>query len=142
MKLSKILEPLELSRNEFVVLCVLFSTLMVGIIVKYVIDGHLGSGEIKVLRQNPEELTLRLDINTAEWHELLPLPQIGEKRAKAIVEYRKRHGPFTSLDELLNVDGITPKVLEAIKDSVKIENEEVKILYDEDLENEGWLTSK
>ncbi|MFQ5862165.1 MAG: ComEA family DNA-binding protein [Candidatus Brocadiales bacterium] len=142
MKLPKVLEPLELSRNEFVVLCVLFSTLMVGIITKYVIDSHLGSGEIKVLRQNPEELTLRLDINTAEWHELLPLPQIGEKRAKAIVEYRKRHGPFTSLDELLNVGGITPKVLEAIKDSVKIENEEVKVLYDEDLENEGWLTSK
>ncbi|MFQ5956491.1 MAG: ComEA family DNA-binding protein, partial [Candidatus Brocadiales bacterium] len=89
MKLPEILEHLELSRKEFVVLCVLFSTLIVGIIIKYVMDNHLGSGEIRVLQQNSTELSLRLDINTAEWHELLPLPQIGEKRARAIIEYRE-----------------------------------------------------
>lgn len=127
MKLPKSLEPLELSRREFVVLCVLFSILMVGIAVKFVMDSHLGSGEIRVLRQNPEELTLRLDINTVEWYQLLPLPQIGEKRARAIVEYREAHGPFTSVDELLNVKGITPKVLGAIKGSIKINGKEVNV---------------
>ena len=126
MKLLKNLEPLELSRREFVVLCVLFSILMVGIAIKFVMDNHLGSGEIKVLRQNPEELTLRLDINTVEWYQLLPLPQIGEKRARAIVEYREKHGPFTDVDELLNVKGITPKVLEGVRGSIRVSGETSK----------------
>lgn len=127
MKLPKNLEPLELSRREFAVLCVLFSTLIIGIGIKFVMDNHIGSGEIKVLRQNPGELSLRLDINTVEWYELLPLPKIGKKRAKAIVEYRREHGPFTSLDELLNVKSISPNVLETIRDFVKISGDNKKV---------------
>ncbi len=140
MRLPKILEPLELSRREFVVLCVLFSILIVGVVIKYVMDTHLVSGDIEVLRQNPAELSLRLDVNAAEWHELLPLPQIGEKRARAIIEYRDTHGPFTSIDELLNVKGITPGVLEAIRDSIKIDKEMART-YDEGVEDDRWLTS-
>ena len=124
MKIPKVLEPLELSRREFVVLCMLFSTFIAGVCVKFVIDNHLASGEIKVIRQDPEELSLLLDVNTAEWYELLPLPQIGEKRAKAIVEYREEHGPFRDVDELLNVRLITPKVLETIRDSIKVGGED------------------
>ncbi|MEE9200670.1 MAG: helix-hairpin-helix domain-containing protein [Candidatus Brocadiales bacterium] len=127
MKIPKSLEPLELSRREFVVLCVLFSTLMVGIVVKFVIDNHLGSGDIKVLRQNPEELSLRLDVNAVTWQELLPLPKIGEKRAKAIIKYRGEHGAFTDLNELLDVPGITPKVFETVRGSMKVSGENIKV---------------
>ncbi len=138
MKLPKKLEPLELSRREFVVLCVLFSTLIIGISIKFVTDNHLGSGEIKVLKENPGELSLRLDINTVEWYQLLPLPQIGEKRAKAIIAYREEHGPFKDVEELLDVDGISPKTLEAIRDSIKVDDRE----HDsEDAEKDGWLSS-
>ncbi|MEE9558627.1 MAG: helix-hairpin-helix domain-containing protein, partial [Candidatus Brocadiales bacterium] len=114
-------------------LCVLFSTLMVGIVVKFVIDNHLGSGDIKVLRQNPEELSLRLDVNAVTWQELLPLPKIGEKRAKAIIKYRGEHGAFTDLNELLDVPGITLKVFETVKGSMKISSEDIKV-YGERLE--------
>jgi hypothetical protein len=36
------------------------------------------------------ELASRLDPNTASWEELVALPQLGEKRAKAIVDYREQ----------------------------------------------------
>lgn len=131
MQLPKVLQALELSKKEFIVLCVLFSALLAGIIFKYIRDNHLGA-EIEVLREGPEGLSLKIDINKAAWHELLLLPKIGEKRAKAIVEYRDSHGPFHNTGELLQVKGITRAVLENIKDYIKIEASEAA---------EGWLTS-
>jgi len=35
------------------------------------------------------ELADKLDPNTATWEELVALPQLGEKRAKGIVEHRE-----------------------------------------------------
>ena len=37
---------------------------------------------------------------------------VGEKKAQAIVQYRKEHGPFRSVDELANVPGIGSKTVE------------------------------
>lgn len=118
MKLPKVLEPLELSRREFAVLCVLFSALLVGIVVKYMLDNRLGSRGVELIQNDPKGLGFKLDINKAEWYELALLPHIGEKRAKAIVEYRERHGPFGQGAELLKVKGITKQVFEAIKDYI------------------------
>ncbi len=47
-----------------------------------------------------------LDINTADAKQLTQLNNIGLKKAQQIVEYRKIHGKFTSIDELKNVKGI------------------------------------
>lgn len=57
-----------------------------------------------------------LDLNTAEEARIRLLPQIGEVRAAAIVETR----PFKSVDDLLEVDGIGPKTLEAIREYVVV----------------------
>ena len=56
-----------------------------------------------------------LNINTATEKELQELPYIGEKKAKAIVRYRNRHGSFEQLEDLLEVSEIGPKSFEAIK---------------------------
>jgi competence protein ComEA len=53
----------------------------------------------------------KIDINRADWWELQALQGIGEKRAKDIVAYRDRHGPFKSVDDLVDVKGIGPKML-------------------------------
>lgn len=37
---------------------------------------------------------------------------VGETKAQAIVKYRKEHGPFRSVDELMNVPGIGAKTVE------------------------------
>lgn len=55
-----------------------------------------------------------LDMNTATAEELTELPGIGESLADRIIAYRETHGPFTSLEDLLNVSGIGEKKLAAL----------------------------
>ena len=59
-----------------------------------------------------------VDLNRATVTELERLQGIGPATASAIVEYRTRNGPFTSVDQLLDVPGIGPAKLDAIRDSV------------------------
>ena len=55
----------------------------------------------------------KVDINSANAQELAQaLVGVGESRAKAIVEYRKQHGEFEEVMDLLAVRGIGTKVLE------------------------------
>lgn len=62
-----------------------------------------------------------VDLNSADASTLAKeLDGIGLARAKAIVEYRERNGRFRSVDEVLNVKGIGPQVLEANKDNLQV----------------------
>lgn len=54
----------------------------------------------------------RISINTATEEELMQVSGIGASLAKRIVDYRDEHGPFSSLDELVNVQGIGEKRVE------------------------------
>ena len=51
-------------------------------------------------------LTGVVNINTASAQELQLLPGIGEPRARAVIEQRKRRGGFKRVEELLEVKGI------------------------------------
>lgn len=62
-----------------------------------------------------------LDINQATLKELDALPGIGEVKANAILTYRQQNGNFVSMEELLQVPGITADVYEKIKDLVKVQ---------------------
>lgn len=62
----------------------------------------------------------KININQATVEELQQLPGIGPARAQAIVRYREEHGPFQSLEELTNVSGIGPKILENIRDQIEL----------------------
>lgn len=62
----------------------------------------------------------RLNINTATVEELTSLPNIGPSRAAAIVDYREREGPFSSVDDLMNVGGIGEKITDSIRDLVAV----------------------
>jgi competence protein ComEA len=61
-----------------------------------------------------------INVNTATPEELETLPGIGEVLAAAIVAYREEHGPFTSVDQLLDVSGIGEVTLEEIRDLVAV----------------------
>lgn len=61
-----------------------------------------------------------IDLNRASATELETLPGIGPSLAQAIVDHRTRHGPFSSVDELLDVRGIGPTRLEQLRALVKV----------------------
>ena len=61
-----------------------------------------------------------LDINTATAVQLMDLPEIGESKAQAILTYRNDHGPFQTLDDLMEVPGVGETIFETIKDLIII----------------------
>jgi competence protein ComEA len=62
-----------------------------------------------------------VDINTADAETLArELEGIGASRAQAIVEFRDKHGPFNSAEELKLVSGVGDKVLEANRGNILI----------------------
>ena len=63
----------------------------------------------------------KVNINTADEAGLMSVKGIGEKRAKAIIEYRQKNGPFKTVDDLTKVKGIKAKAFSRIKDQVTIE---------------------
>jgi competence protein ComEA len=56
-----------------------------------------------------------INLNTASIQELMRLPGIGEAYARRVVAYRLEHGPFNSVDDLINIKGIGPKKLEKLR---------------------------
>lgn len=61
-----------------------------------------------------------VNVNTATAEELETLPGIGEVLAAAIIQYREEHGPFTSVDQLVDVSGIGEVTLEEIRELVTV----------------------
>ena len=62
----------------------------------------------------------KIDINTATTDQLESLPGIGETRASQIIALRDDLGRFSSLDQLLEINGIGEKTLEAIRPLVVV----------------------
>jgi competence ComEA-like helix-hairpin-helix protein len=62
-----------------------------------------------------------ININTAAVEELAKLPQIGERFAKKIVEYRETYGPFRRPEHLMLVEGINDKKFRVIRDFIRTE---------------------
>jgi competence ComEA-like helix-hairpin-helix protein len=66
----------------------------------------------------------RVNINTADVERLtIALPGIGPVKAQAIVTYRETYGPFTSVEQLLDVPGIGPVTMEALRPLVTVSDE-------------------
>ena len=63
-----------------------------------------------------------ININTATAEELTQLPRIGPVTAARIVEWREENGPFSSTEELLNVQGVGERTYERIEPHVTVED--------------------
>ena len=61
-----------------------------------------------------------VNINTATAEQLQNLPNIGEVRAKAIIDYREEHGGFKAIEELQEVSGIGEKTFEHLSAYVTV----------------------
>ena len=62
----------------------------------------------------------RININTASMSDLDTLSGVGPSTAKAIIDYRTKNGPFGSIEDLLNVRGIGPAKLDAMREQVTV----------------------
>ncbi|MBQ7109503.1 MAG: helix-hairpin-helix domain-containing protein [Clostridia bacterium] len=70
-----------------------------------------------------EKITDKININTATESELILLDGIGETLARRIVERREEIGEFTSLDQLLEIEGLGESKYNRIKKYITIENQ-------------------
>ncbi|MCP3862461.1 MAG: helix-hairpin-helix domain-containing protein [Aestuariibacter sp.] len=61
-----------------------------------------------------------VNLNAANVEQLMALPGIGKSKAQAIVAYREEQGPFSSVDDLVNVKGIGKKLLAKLAASVEV----------------------
>lgn len=66
------------------------------------------------------EASQRVNINTAESWLLEALPGIGEKTSLKIIEYRTAHGPFESIEQLVETKILTRATFEKIKDKITV----------------------
>ena len=60
----------------------------------------------------------QISLNTADLNGLLQIPKIGEKTARAIIDYRNQHGLFQTLEDLMKVKGIGQAKFDFIKDKI------------------------
>lgn len=61
----------------------------------------------------------KININSASKEELMTLPNVGEKRAQAILDYRQENR-FEKIEDIKNVSGIGDKYFEAMKDLITV----------------------
>jgi competence protein ComEA len=61
-----------------------------------------------------------VDINIATLSDLDALPGVGPSTAQAIIDYRVANGPYASIEGLLNVRGIGPSKLAAMRARVRV----------------------
>ncbi len=66
------------------------------------------------------DLSLLVNINTADEDKLKTLTGIGDTRAKSIIAYREEHGEFHSIEEIMNVSGIKDASYQKIKDEITV----------------------
>lgn len=76
--------------------------------------GHRG-GVVDIDRAAPLVAKFQVDVNKAQWPELLQLPGVGQTLAQRIVEERAENGRFHDWDDLRRVGGIGPRTLERMK---------------------------
>ena len=62
----------------------------------------------------------KVNLNSASTQELTALRGIGDKTAQAIIAYRESHGPFKSVEELVEVKGIGEKLMTSLRDQVTV----------------------
>lgn len=62
----------------------------------------------------------KVNINTASSAELDKLPRVGPQVAQRIIDYRKEHGPFKRIEDLMKVKGIGEKTFARLRDLITV----------------------
>ena len=119
-------------KNQNFFLLILMTVLFAGVILGYLIGQRAASETVfaavpeemltlptEALETTPE-ICFPIDLNKASKEELMALPGIGEKMSFRILAYRRERKQFSVIEDLLNVQGMTEKMLDKIRDLVYI----------------------
>lgn len=106
--------PWLLRRTDQVAVAVLVVAALAAIGVWWASHGGWRGELIEIDQADARTAQFQVDINTADWPELMQLPDIGPALARRIIESRETAGPFANNDDLRRVRGIGPKKLEQI----------------------------
>lgn len=83
------------------------------------VSSTVGSPSVQNVVHTTPRITI--DLNVADVATLQrELAGVGEAKAKAIVAYRETNGPFSSVDELLEVKGIGKAILDRNRENVEV----------------------
>ncbi len=74
-------------------------------------------------RDNRPSAGSKLDLNSATASQLDALPGIGPGKAETIVNWRNRHGPFSSIEQLDDVPGIGPATVAGLRARVEVKSD-------------------
>ncbi len=72
------------------------------------------------IKTEEKKQIIKININTATYEELLKIPHIGPKKARSIIIYRRIHGPFRKIEDLMKIKGIGKKTLQKIKNYIEL----------------------
>lgn len=73
-----------------------------------------------VTTSNTEQVSDKININTASATDLDKLPSIGPVRAGDIIAYRESKGGFKTIEEIKNIKGIGDATFEKMKDLITV----------------------
>ena len=82
-------------------------------------NGSAGTGQNTGIAAQAQQDN-RININTADVTQLTTLTGIGATRAQAIIAYRQENGPFATIEEIMNVQGIKEGTFAKIKDEIVV----------------------
>ncbi len=100
---------------------------LLSVLLTWLLTPHQVRGDYEITASQASEETLpppAVNINTADADELDGLPGIGPVLAQRIVDYRTAHGPFSSTEELTQVEGIGQAIWESLQDLIVTEDAE------------------
>ena len=96
---------------------------------RLLVDGemlYVPTKEEAATRQNSEttsdanDTNGKINLNTATKDQLMEIPGIGESKANAIIAYREEHGGFSSIEEVMNIEGIKEGVFSKMKEYIVV----------------------
>lgn len=93
-------------------LLLLISLLLVGMFWHCTQQNVQESGLIDIMSYRTKFNVYRIELNTADVETLMILPEISRTLAQRIVSYREEHGNYTSVRQLLLVEGIDETLLD------------------------------
>jgi len=72
-------------------------------------------GVIDIDRAAPLTVKFQVNINQADWPELMQLPGVGRTLAERLIAEREERGAFQSVEELTRVEGIGPRTIQRMR---------------------------